>query len=95
MGSKLFQWDSGNRYKSLVKHQVTNKEAESCFEIEPSVIYVSGKQNSIEIRYIRVSLSDKGRLITNVFIIRDEYFRIISSRPANAQEKRKYEAAKG
>ena len=44
MGKISFEWDEGNKLKSLIKHQVTNKEAESCFYSFENLVYISDVQ---------------------------------------------------
>jgi uncharacterized DUF497 family protein len=85
-----FDWDEGNRHKSVTKHGISNAEAESCFYTEDEITFESLKQSEGDIRYIRISYGSSERLIANVFVIRDRKIRIISSRPANGKESKKY-----
>ncbi len=86
-----FEWDEGNKHKSVTKHGISNMEAESVWSDRNKLIFPSYTKFS-ESRYLCIGLSRKGNLLSNVFCIRNEKIRIISSRKANKKEIRIYEA---
>jgi uncharacterized protein len=89
-----FDWDSGNKYKSLFKHKVTIKEAESVF-LNDSVMVTSDKKHSnVEDRYLCLGISQKQKYLYISFTIRGEKIRIISARPMDRQERDSYEKIK-
>jgi uncharacterized DUF497 family protein len=85
-----FQWDTGNAYKSLVKHGISNNEAQSVFNDNRKIIQADIKHSDVEIRYICIGLSFEGRILMTVFTIRRRRIRIISSRVANKKERIRY-----
>ncbi len=88
-----FEWDSGNKDKSYLKHEVTTKEAEQVFlNKKKRSIFLRDKKHSIpEKRYIIIGQDYEGRLLTIAFIIRKKRIRVISARPAAKKERLNYE----
>ena len=80
-----FEWDDGNQYKSLLKHGVSNDEAESAFFDEEGLVY-----KTWDGRYVLLGKSSAGRYLFQAFEIRNKRIRIISSRPMTQKEKRHY-----
>jgi len=81
-----FEWDEGNQYKSLLRHNVTNEEAEEAFFDEYASIY-----KVREDRRIILGRSIAGRYLAQIFEFKGPYkVRIISSRDMSASEKRQY-----
>jgi uncharacterized DUF497 family protein len=89
--SKKFQWDRGNLQKNLLKHGITNEEAESVFDDELRIITSDLKHSEEEIRYICVGKSKFDRVLYVAFTIRKKKYRIISCRPANKKNRQTYE----
>lgn len=85
-----FQWDEGNRHKSITKHAITVPEAESIFGDPDKKIFYNHKHSSEELRYICIGKSSLERVLYCSFILRKSLIRIISIRKANAKEKEKY-----
>lgn len=84
-----FEWDNGNSSKNFDKHHITILECESCFADE------NGKDfdtygTGTEIRGLFVGVSFKNVLISTVYTIRNGKIRIISTRPSNKKESKKY-----
>ncbi|GAB3341731.1 hypothetical protein GCM10027299_56010 [Larkinella ripae] len=86
-----FEWDDGNRHKSVIKHGVTNEEAESVFADSGRVIRLSKRGTPTEIRYLCYGRSNQDRLLTAYFIVRHGKIRIIGTRVARREEKAYYE----
>ena len=83
---KEFEWDEGNNEKSLVKHNVTNEEAEDAFS-DPDAIVFKGKDK----RFILLASTTEGRYLFQVFIKKTGgIIRIISSRDQSKKDKRHY-----
>ena len=96
-GSKIlgkvagFEWDSGNKKKSLVKHEVANEECEEAFfdynkKVQKDVLHSRGEE-----RYILMGQTRKERLLYISFTIRKDKIRIISARDLNRKEYKFYE----
>jgi uncharacterized DUF497 family protein len=81
-----FEWDEGNKYKSVVKHGVTNEEAEDAL-LDPD-----GKiRKTKEGRYIHLGVTSSGKHLFQIFVFKMRHkIRIISSRSMGAVEKRIY-----
>jgi len=84
-----FEWDAGNVDKSYKKHGIKNEEAEEIFLNIPAVL-IEGKKCSREERFVLLGKSDKEKLLSVVFTIRDKKIRIISARPMSRKEKGLY-----
>lgn len=72
----------------MVKHGVSNVEAESIFNDPYKLIRISNR--SKEIRYLCTGRGIGGRILTNYFILRDAKVRIIGSRVARKEERERY-----
>lgn len=86
-----FEWDKGNIDKNLIKHKVSNLEAEEIF-FDKNKIQSKDKLHSvIEKRYLIIGKTLKERLLIAVYTIRNNKIRIISIRDINKKEKTFYE----
>lgn len=85
-----FEWDEDNRLKSVNKHGITNHEAESSFLDKDRVIRLSKRGSEIEIRYLYFATSNKARISTSYFLVRNGKIRIIGTRRARKEEKEFY-----
>lgn len=81
-----FDWDEGNRHKSLTKHGISVEEAESVF-LSNSRFYFRIERASQEFRYLCIGISNRNRIISVIFCFRNGKIRIISARKANKNEK--------
>lgn len=84
-----FEWDKGNSVKNLIKHKVSQRESEEIFN-NSSLIISTAYNKSNEKRYLAYGITDAGRALVSVFIIRNNKIRIISSRPQSNKEKKVY-----
>ena len=87
----VFQWDAGNKYKSLLKHGITNLEAESIFYDDNKIIYFDTTHSNTENRYICIGKSIFGRVLFSYFTVRNTKIRVIGTRPANKKNKTEYD----
>ncbi|MEK7521922.1 MAG: BrnT family toxin [Patescibacteria group bacterium] len=85
-----FDWDEGNT-SHIAKHNVLPKEAEDVFFDKNNVLEDDPKHSEIEQRYLVVGKTKGERLLYQVFTIRDNKIRVISSRDINKKEASLYE----
>jgi uncharacterized DUF497 family protein len=81
-----FEWDRGNIDKNLVKHKVTDNEAEEAFLDNKKVTFKDVLHSGSEKRLRILGKTKKGRLLFIVFTIRKRKIRIISARDINRKE---------
>lgn len=65
-----FEWDDNNRYKNLIKHGVTEEEAESVFLDKQLILTWSFHIDSCEKRLIAIGKSRLSRHLLLVFTVR-------------------------
>jgi hypothetical protein len=87
-----FDWDQGNRRKSVEKHSVSEAEAEQVFFNDPLVITDDLKHSQAAVRYQGLGRTIADRLLHITFTLRDHgtKIRIISARDMNRKEKSRY-----
>jgi uncharacterized DUF497 family protein len=88
----VFEWDEGNRTKSLQKHGVKCEEIEEVFE-QAEAIRALGEQVRppvSEPRYGILGLTKTGRHLFICFTIRGSGIRIVSAREMNQKERSLY-----
>jgi len=87
-----FQWDDGNRKKSILKHEVTPSEVEQLFVNEPLLVLEDEKHSTREPRFHAYGRSHEGRLLQVSFTLRDagRLIRVISARPMSRKERLHY-----
>ena len=88
-----FEWDSGNGRKSEVKHYVTKVEAEEIFFNQPLLINLDEKHSDKEVRYLALGKTNKLRVLTVIFTLRQQntLIRIISARDQHRKERLLYD----
>ena len=87
----IFEWDKGNRDKNVLKHRITNKEAEEVFFNKPNFILDDVKHSLSERRHMIWGITDKKRKLSIFFTMRKDEIRIISVRDMHKKERREYE----
>ena len=88
-----FEWDSGNRTKSVSKHAVTTAEVEEVFLLGQSVpLGIQIAPGVPEERLGIIGATASGRVLHIVFTLRDGRVRPISARAAKKKERTIYEA---
>ena len=87
-----FDWDDGNARNSLVKHGVSQAEAEQVFAGEPLLIEDSAHSET-EPRFHALGETAEGRRLHVTFTLRenDRKIRVISARDMNRKERNHYE----
>ena len=87
-----FDWDEGNRRKSVDKHDVSQAEAEQVFFHEP-LIAVDVKHCGAELRFQALGRTDSGRQLHVTFTLRREgtLIRVISARDMHRKERSRYD----
>lgn len=85
-----FHWDNGNINKNLIKHNVTNQEAEEIFVSEHTFIFEDKRHSAKEKRYMVWGTTHQDRKLSVIFTIRQEKTRVISARNMNKKERREY-----
>jgi uncharacterized DUF497 family protein len=88
-----FEWDSGTGRKSEAKHVVTKVEAEEIFFNQPLLINLDQKHSDTEFRYLALGKTDKLRVLTVIFTLRQQntLIRIISARDQYRKERLLYD----
>lgn len=86
-----FEWDKGNFDKNLIKHKVTNKEAEEVFFDRYIKIFEDARHSQKEKRFTALGITDKNRKLYLSFALRNQKIRIISARDQSKKERRLYE----
>lgn len=89
-----FEWDEGNKFKNIIKHNVSINEAEQVFFDKKQVQFEDIKHSKIESRIIIIGLTNKKRCLHITFTIRFNKVRIISVRDADKKERKYYTNAK-
>lgn len=87
-----FEWDHGNKTKSVSKHGVSVEEVEGVFKSGSALpLGVQIGPQADEQRLGLVGPGFAGRLLQVAFVLREGRVRVISARPAHRKERRQYE----
>jgi uncharacterized DUF497 family protein len=88
-----FDWDAGNERKSLDKHSVSQKEAESVFHSRRLLLQEDVKHSDAEARFQALGETPAKRVLHVTFTLRAEgtLIRVISARDVNAKERASYD----
>ncbi len=89
-----FDWDDGNYHKSLHKHDVSAQEAEEIFLNTPLIVIADEKHSAAETRYGAYGITNEDRKLFAVFTMRKHKVRIISVRPMDRKERKRYDQEK-
>jgi uncharacterized DUF497 family protein len=87
-----FDWDDGNRRKSVDRHSVSQQEAQQVFIDSRLLILADDKHSGEEVRYHAYGQSEEGRLLLVSFTLRGNgsLIRVISARDMSRREKDRY-----
>ena len=85
-----YEWDAPKAAANLRKHGVDFVDAVSALE-DPFCLTMTDPDSNGEQRLISIGLSLTGRVLVTVFTHRGDIVRLISSRPANARERHRYQ----
>lgn len=86
-----FEWDKWNINKNWVKHKTKSKDAEEVFFDKKALISDDPAHSDTEKRWLLIGKNQGEKFLAIVFTLRDSKIRIISARPANRKERKKYE----
>jgi len=87
-----FDWDDGNIGKNWEKHRVTDWECEEVFFNQPLALGADVEHSKSEPRYYALGQTDRGRLLSVSFAVRNRLIRPISVREVNSRERKIYES---
>lgn len=85
-----FDWDAGNVQKNWETHAVRFSECEEVFFRAPLLALNDPKHSRREERFIALGRTALSRLLSIVFIFRDERIRVISAREMSRKERQEY-----
>jgi uncharacterized DUF497 family protein len=86
-----FEWDPEKAKRNLKKHGVAFEEAVTVFYEPLSATFDDPDHSVGEYRFITIGLSSRDRLVVVAHAERGESLRIISARPATANERKRHE----
>jgi uncharacterized DUF497 family protein len=94
MRDDWFEWDDRKAATNLARHGVRFEVARLAFEDPNAVGRVDAREDYGEERYIMLGIANN-RLLHVAFALRGERVRIISARPAEPRERRRYHEGNG
>ncbi len=84
------EFDPAKARSNLKKHGISFEEAKSCL-LDSSARVFEDPDARDEVRYVLIGMSEKLRLLTVVYALRDEEtVRLISARKATGKEEKAY-----
>jgi uncharacterized DUF497 family protein len=86
-----FEWDASKAAANLRKHRVTFDEAETAFGDSRSLDIFDPDHSDDEDRFVKLGMSNVGRILVVVYTQRKTRIRLISARRANRYERTRYE----
>lgn len=86
-----FEWDDAKDVANQRKHGVAFEEAATSFYDPLGLEMPDEVHSKNEERWLRLGLSGAHRLLVTIFVERADRVRIVSSRVANARERKQYE----
>lgn len=89
-----FDWDEGNRYKSLIKHGQDASDIEECFDDLNLMLIGECVHPKFNERRFALVEKNKRRHLFIVFTTRQQKIRVISARIATKHEREVYEQQK-
>ncbi|HEV2613869.1 MAG TPA: BrnT family toxin [Gammaproteobacteria bacterium] len=84
-----YEWNDSKNQSNLIKHGIDFDYAIYVFLDENRVVTIDDRKDYGEIRYKVIGKIDVD-IITLIYTIRDEFYRIISARGARKDEKQDY-----
>ena len=85
-----FEWDLGTTLKSIDKHGVSCDESESVFAQNEVLILKDERHSQREVLWHAFGESNRNRLLSVTFTVRENLLRVISTRPMNKRERKTY-----
>jgi uncharacterized protein len=89
MHDDRFEWDDRKAAANVVRHGITFEVARLAFEDPNAVGRVDTREDYGEERYVLLGMANN-RLLHVAYALRGERVRIISARPAEPRERRRY-----
>ena len=86
-----FEWDPEKARRNYKKHGVTFDEAVTVFYDPLSATFNDPDHSANEQRHITIGFSTQNRLLVVAYSEREKSTRIISARPATADERKNHE----
>ncbi len=86
-----FDWDFAN-LDHIARHKVEPDEVEEAVQDPDAVPYPTHRGPQGQARYAVVGATEAGRLLVVILETRGDQARVVTARPANAVERRPYEA---
>ena len=90
MAKDGYEWDAAKAAANLRRHGVDFADAVFALN-DPFCVTVTDPDSNGEQRLVSIGMSLTGQVLVTVFTYRGETIRIISSRPATAIERRRYQ----
>lgn len=87
-----FEWDAEKAAANLKKHGISFEEAESVFADSFGLEELDEEHSQEETRWVLIGLSSSLRVLVTVYTERGSKIRLISSRKADAKERKAYQA---
>ncbi len=84
-----FEWDKDKDAANFAKHGISFEQVKGVFSDPFAIEFLDDRQNYGEDRYILIGMT-QARILTDVYLERDERVRIISARKAETLEQRRY-----
>ena len=88
-----FEWDKHKAHWNLRAHGVSFAEATTVFADPLSITIPDPDHSMMEMRFVDLGLSLRGRLLVVSYTERSNRIRLISARLATRNERRRYEEA--
>ena len=86
-----FEWDPEKERVNIQKHKIDFRVAAQVFDDENAVIYYDERHSDNEDRYIAIGcINERVTVVTVVYTMRPETYRIISARLATKEERKEY-----
>ena len=89
----MFVWDEAKRESNLKKHGLDFRDAYLVYENPDKCTYESSREGEDRLMDVAFAVV-KRRLLTLVYVEREEDVRVISFRPASREERKQYEEDK-
>ena len=86
-----FEWDEVKARHNVRRHRVAFLEAISVFSDPYLVTFSDDEHSDVEVRFVSIGQSDRGRILLVVHADCGEAIRLISCRKATAAERATYE----
>jgi len=87
----VFKWDPRKAAVNVTKHRIDFHEAATVLNDTLSTTFPDAGHASIEMRFVTIGMSNRGRILVVVHTEQGDAIRIISARRATRHERRFYE----